>query len=87
MLTLNGCSVSGNRAQTNGGADICQEYDWSKVEQLVSPHLDDVLMTALVMQGQSANYRTAEAAFLAISDVKDEKVRAILARIIAGNCG
>ncbi|WP_281559993.1 hypothetical protein [Thalassomonas sp. RHCl1] len=66
--------------------DICPDYDWGKVEQLVSPHLDNFLMTALVMQGQSANYHTAEAASQAIADVKDEQVRAILARIIASDC-
>ncbi|WDD97863.1 hypothetical protein [Thalassomonas actiniarum] len=66
--------------------DICQCYDWGKVEMLVSPHLDDFLMTALVMQGQSANYHTGEAASQAIANVKDEQVRAILARILASNC-
>ena len=64
----------------------CQDYNWSDVETLVQPHLDDVLFTALVMQGQSANYRTSAAAEQAMDEMLPEDVKRILRALIKANC-
>jgi len=42
------------------------DYNWSDVESLVEPYLDGALFTALVMQGQSSEYRTATAAAMVL---------------------
>lgn len=64
----------------------CQDYSWSDVELLVQPYLDDVLYTALVMQGQSANYKTSEAAMQAMDESLPEDVKGILRGLIDGGC-
>ena len=64
----------------------CQDYGWSDVEALVQPHLDDVLFTALVMQGQSANYKTSAAAEQVIGENLPEDVKEIMRELIKANC-
>ena len=64
----------------------CQDYSWSDVELLVQPYLDDVLYTALVMQGQSANYKTSEAAMQAMDESLPEDVKGVLRGLIEADC-
>ena len=64
----------------------CQDYSWNDVEVLVQPYLDDVLYTALVMQGQSSNYKTSEAASQAMGESLPEVVQKILKALIKANC-
>ena len=64
----------------------CQDYSWSDVELLVQPYLEDVLYTALVMQGQSANYKTSEAAMQAMDESLPEEVKGVLRGLIEGAC-
>ena len=64
----------------------CQDYSWSDVEVLVQPYLDDALYTALVMQGQSANYKTSEAASQAMDESIPDVVKRILRAIIKADC-
>ena len=64
----------------------CQDYSWSDVETLVQPYLDDALYTSLVMQGQSANYKTSEAASQAMDDSLPDVVNRILQALIEANC-
>ena len=67
-------------------AMTCQDYSWSDVEALVQPYLDDTLYTALVMQGQSANYKTSEAATQAMDESLPDVVKRILRAIIKADC-
>ena len=64
----------------------CQDYSWSDVELLVSPYLDDTLFTALVMQGQSANYKTSLAAIQAMDKSLPDLIRRILQSLIDADC-
>ena len=64
----------------------CQDYNWSDVETLVQPYLDDALFTALVMQGQSSNYKVSEAAIQAMDDSLPDVVKRILRSLIKENC-
>jgi len=75
------------------GADIspdlkltCQDYNWSDVETLVEPYLDDTLFTTLVMQGQSASYKTSEAASQAMDDSLPDVIKRILQALIKADC-
>jgi len=80
-------AVSGCEPSTSPSAKIsCQDYRWSDVEALVEPHMDDMLFTALVMQGQSADYRTSVAAEQAMDKSLPEEVRKILQALIEANC-
>ena len=60
----------------------CQDYSWSDVEVLVQPYLDDALYTSLVMQGQSADYKTSAAASQAIAEALAEVRRELIRRLI-----
>ena len=60
---------------------VCQLYGWSEVEDLVQPYMDVVLHTALIMQGQSSEYRASEAASQAIYDDMPENDVKIKLRI------
>ena len=64
----------------------CADFSWSDVESLVQPYLDDTLHTALVMQGQSSNYKTSEAAIQAMDESLPEVVKTILRSLIKANC-
>ncbi len=64
----------------------CAHYSWAGVENLVQPYLDDSLYTALVMQGQSANYKTSAAAAQAIDKSLPESVTKILQALILSDC-
>ena len=64
----------------------CQDYNWSDVEILVQPYLDDVLFTALVMRGQSSNYKVSEAARQAMDKSLPVPVKRILKALIDADC-
>jgi len=64
----------------------CQDYSWTDVETLVQPYLDDVLFTALVMQGQSSNYKVSEAAIQAMDKSLPDAIKRILQALIDANC-
>ena len=52
----------------------------------MQPYLDDAFYTALVMQGQSANYKTSEAASQAMDESLPDVVKRILRAIIKADC-
>ena len=64
----------------------CKDYSWGDIESLVQPYLDDQLYTDLVMQGQSSEYKTSEAASQAIDDALPDVIKRILRAIIKANC-
>jgi len=70
----------------NAENTICDKYGWSEVEYLVRPYLSEVLYSALVMQGQSADYRASAAAEQALEKHMPENVKETLRLIIAANC-
>lgn len=65
---------------------VCSAYSWSDVETLVMPYLDDMLYTALVMQGQSSNYEVSAAASQAMDDSLPDVIKRILQALIDANC-
>lgn len=64
----------------------CQDFSWNDVLVLVSPHLDDELYTALVMQGQSSGYSTSAAASQAMDKSLPDVVTRILESLIEAKC-
>ncbi len=64
----------------------CQDYSWSDVEALVQPYLDEVLYTALVMQGQSSNYKVSMAAIQAMDESLPDVIKRILQSLIDADC-
>lgn len=64
----------------------CQDYSWSDVELLVAPYLDDALFAALVMQGQSSDYKTSLAASQAMDKSLPHVIQRILRSIIEADC-
>ncbi|WP_144393788.1 hypothetical protein [Pleionea sediminis] len=64
----------------------CQDFEWQDVEELVRPHLDDTLYTALVMQGQSSEYRTSAAARQVIHESLPHVIQRILQALIDADC-
>jgi len=71
----------------NRNLDIsCKDFSWSDVEQLVHPYLDETLYTALVMQGESSEYRTSTAAKQAMDEALPEVVKRILESLIKAEC-
>jgi len=66
----------------------CYEFTWPDVESLVEPYLDASLYTALVMQGQSSNYKTSEAASMALAmdNSLPEAIQKILRSLVQANC-
>ena len=80
-------SVTAYGSKNNPSLNMtCQDYSWSDIEELVQPYLDDVLYTALVMQGQSANYETSAAAAQAMDESLPDVVKRILQSIIKAGC-
>jgi len=65
---------------------ICQEYNWNEVIFLVEPYMDEDLHTTLIMQGQSSEYNTAQAASEALGSVDNKEVKDILEQIIKADC-
>jgi len=65
---------------------VCSDFSWGDVEALVEPYLSDELYVALVMQGQSSEYRISSAASQAMDDSLPEAVRGILKSLIASGC-
>jgi len=64
----------------------CDNFSWSDVEALVHPYLDATLYNALIMQGQSANYKTSAAATQAMDKSLPESVTKILQALILSDC-
>jgi len=63
VLLLVSVSSLAHSKDTDRNLDIsCKDFSWSDVEQLVQPYLDETLYAALVMQGESSEYRTSTAA-------------------------
>lgn len=80
-------SVTAYGAESNPSLNMtCQDYSWSDIEALVQPYLDDDLFTALVMQGQSANYETSAAAAQAMDESMPDVVKHSLQSIIKAGC-
>jgi len=65
---------------------LCQKYDWDKIVYLVEPYMDENMHTALIMQGQSSDYNTAQAAYQALGSVDNKEIEAILEQVIKANC-
>ena len=65
----------------------CTGYDWSTVERMVEPYIDETLYTSLVMQAQSSEYNVAAAAdhALGMSDAYPDSVIVLLENI-KNNC-
>lgn len=49
----------------------CSDYDWSSIEQLVFPYLDEDMQTAMTMQAQSSEYHVSAAADFALTFEED----------------
>lgn len=64
----------------------CENYTWDDVIDLVQPHLDDTLYTALIMQGQSSEYSTSAAAIQAMDRSLPADVKRILNSLIEAGC-
>ena len=64
----------------------CQDFSWSDVEILVQPYIEDSLYTALVMQGQSSNYKVSEAARQAMNASLPPAITSILRSLIKADC-
>ncbi len=84
LIILLGYSFSG---QYRGNLNLtCQDYSWGDVESLASPYLNETLLTALVVQGQSSNYKTSEAAIQAMDDSLPDAIKRILQSLISADC-
>lgn len=80
-------SITASGSENNKTLNMtCQDYNWSDVETLVQPYLDDVLFTALVMQGQSSNYNVSAAAKQAMDKSLPDTIKRILRAIIKAGC-
>lgn len=64
----------------------CNDFSWTDVESLVEPYLDDTLKIALVMQGQSSEYKTSAAAYQAMNNDLPDVIKKILESLIEKNC-
>lgn len=64
----------------------CKDIAWSDIQTLVEPYLSDDLNAALVMQGQSANYKVSLAAEQVISEPVPDIIKTLLKSIIAADC-
>ena len=90
-FTFTGCiALSGTSADKKSTSAInCHDYDWGKVEQMVQPHLDEFMFTSFVMQGQSSNYKTSEAAYHALSmdgGALPDEIKTTLNYLIRADC-
>jgi len=86
LLSVSICVADTQSVSADAGNKVCEKYGWSEVEDLARPFLSDVLYTALVMQGQSADYRASSAAEQALEPHMPEHVKEILRAIIEANC-
>ncbi|MFW8589229.1 hypothetical protein ACOI22_00310 [Glaciecola sp. 2405UD65-10] len=64
----------------------CKHIAWQDVQLLVQPYLSDTLNTALVMQGQSSNYKVSIAAEQLIDEPLPDIIKTILRAIIQADC-
>ncbi len=65
---------------------VCEDFNWDAVLKLVQPYLSDFLYTALVMQGESSEYRVSAAALEAMDDSLPEPIRRVLQAMIDADC-
>ncbi|CAD5269714.1 conserved exported hypothetical protein [Alteromonas sp. 38] len=64
----------------------CKDIAWSDVQTLVQPYLSDDINAALVMQGQSANYKVSLAAEQVIGEPLPDIINTILTSIVEADC-
>lgn len=83
---ISGCSLFTSTEEMGVDESFCQQYQWDEVRLLVSPHLDELLVTAFTTLGQSNDFNTAQAAQSVIDEISDHNVKQILHRIIAAKC-
>jgi len=87
VIALLSLTTAAYGADSNSNLKMtCQDYNWSDVETLVQPYLDDNLFTTLVMQGQSSNYRTSSAASQAMDESLPDVIKRILQSLIKADC-
>ena len=67
FLSLGILTFTVSCAQTNPQAFQCSGHDWQSVQDLVFPHLEDEIQTAMVMQAQSSEYQVSVAAEFALT--------------------
>jgi hypothetical protein len=53
--------------QTKPKAFSCLDHDWRSVQDMVFPYIEDDMQTAMIMQGQSSNYKISMAADFALA--------------------
>ena len=78
--------ISGIKPSDKTLALVCEDFEWDDVLKLAQPYLSDFLYTALVMQGESSEYRLSAAASQAMDDSLPEPVRKILQAMIDADC-
>jgi len=87
VLLLAAVSSLAHSKDMNRNLDIsCKDFSWGDVAQLVHPYLDETLYAALVMQGQSSEYRTSMAAKQALDKSLPKVVKRILESLIKAEC-
>lgn len=67
----------------------CADHDWQSVEKMVFPYLEEDMQTAMIMQGQSSEYKTHMAADFALTfeESYPDSVVQILRKLEACNAG
>lgn len=67
----------------------CADHDWQSVEKMVFPYLEADMQTAMIMQGQSSEYKTHMAADFALTfeESYPDSVVQILRKLEACNTG
>ncbi|MGB1199545.1 MAG: hypothetical protein ACPG46_10890 [Thalassotalea sp.] len=74
------------RANDKLSSLTCEDFNWSDVVTLVEPYLDETLYVALVMQGQSSDYKTSIAASMVIDNSFPINIQKILEFIVKSDC-
>lgn len=86
-LSANATSFEEKQKETDKSVLIqCKHIAWQDVQLLVQPYLSDTLNTALVMQGQSSNYKVSIAAEQLINEPLPDIIKTILRAIIQADC-
>ena len=69
--------------QTKPKAFRCLDYDWHSIHDMVFPYLEDDIQVAMIMQGQSSNYKISMAAdfALAFEDSYPDSLAVLLKKI------
>ncbi len=86
-LSANSYAFDPKQAQQSHKVIVeCKDIAWSDIQTLVEPYLSDDLNAALVMQGQSANYKVSLAAEQVIGEPVPDIIKTLLESIIAADC-